>query len=218
MSNPHPEPALVVFDLGKVLVDFDYLIAARQLGQRSDAQPERILELLLRTSLLHRYELGAIDTKEFHDTLSRQIGFVGTFADFAACFGNIFSPIHDMLRLLGQIRTGGLPTAVLSNTNELAIQFIRSHFPFFNTFNHHILSYEHRAMKPDAVLYRILESAVGVSSHQILFLDDRPENVETATHLGWHAFLHEDPDRTYRKFQSFGLLPESFHPVQPREG
>jgi HAD superfamily hydrolase (TIGR01509 family) len=113
-----------------------------------------------------------------------------------------------MIELLDRVRALGLPTAVLSNTNELAIQDIRAKFPFFAGFKHHILSFEQRAMKPDPALYHALEQASGFAPSQILFLDDRPENVEAAQQLGWQAFVHHDPETTRRTFTELGLLPD----------
>jgi HAD superfamily hydrolase (TIGR01509 family) len=206
MPNPTPDIRLVVFDLGKVLVDFDYHIAARSLSQFTRLNPDQIVDLLLRTPLLLEYELGQLTTAEFYDALVQQTGLQSTFATFAARFGDIFSPIEPMLQLLDHLQTSGLPTAVLSNTNDLAIQHIRTHFPFFARFNHQVLSFEHRAMKPDPALYRVLEITSGVPPSHILFLDDRPENVEAAHNLGWRAFVHHDPDTTRRTFIEQGLL------------
>jgi len=49
---------LIVFDLGKVLVDFDYHIAARNLSHHTHSSPEQIIELLLHSPLLLEYERG----------------------------------------------------------------------------------------------------------------------------------------------------------------
>ncbi|MCL4177315.1 MAG: HAD family phosphatase [Verrucomicrobia bacterium] len=218
--SPDPVPAqpamptqpanlrLVVFDLGKVLVDFDYHIAARQLSPHTRFSPDRLIELMLRTPLLLDYERGAITSTEFYDALVLQTGLRCPFPEFASRFGDIFSPIEPMIELLEHLRALGLPTAVLSNTNELAIQDIRAKFHFFAGFKHHILSYEHRAMKPDPALYHALESTSGFIPSQIVFLDDRPENVEVARKLGWHAFVHHDPAATRRTFTELGLLPD----------
>jgi HAD superfamily hydrolase (TIGR01509 family) len=61
-------------------------------------------------------------------------------------------------------------------------------------------------MKPDPALYRVVESAAGVPPARILFIDDRPENVEAARKLGWQAFVHQDPHATRRTFAKLGLI------------
>jgi FMN phosphatase YigB (HAD superfamily) len=206
MPTQSADIGLVVFDLGKVLVNFDYAIAARNLGPFAQLSPDQILDLLLRTPLLLDYERGALTTDEFYAALVQHAGLQTTFTNFATRFGDIFSPIEPMINLLDHLQAAGRATAVLSNTNELAIQHIHTHFPFFDRFNHHVLSFEHRAMKPDPALYRALEKIAGVPPGHILFLDDRPENVESAQNLGWQAFVHDDPENTRAHFARLGLI------------
>lgn len=198
---------LVVFDLGKVLLDFDYGIAADHLSRDSRLSPAQLLDLILRTPLLLEYERGEMTNTDFYDALVKLSGVRLSFEDFAARFGDIFSPIEPMLHLLDRLHATHRPTAVLSNTNDLAIRHIRARFPFFDRFHHHVLSYEHRAMKPDPALYRVVENLSGVSPSQILFLDDRPENVEAARQLGWQAFVHHDPEVSRHTFADYGLVP-----------
>jgi FMN phosphatase YigB (HAD superfamily) len=143
---------------------------------------------------------------DFYHALVKMSGLRTPFEDFAHRFGDIFSPIQPMLDLLDRIQNSNLPTAVLSNTNDIAIQFIRPRYPFFNRFKHHILSFQHRAMKPDPALYRALEKLSGIPPSQILFLDDRPENVATAQQLGWNAFVHHNPQSTLSAFLDHGVL------------
>lgn len=205
MSAQHPTIALVVFDLGKVLVDFDYAIAARHLSPMTRLSPEQLLDLILRTPLLLDYEHGKMTNAQFYQAFVEKSGLRASFEEFAHRFGDIFSPIPPMIELLHRIQDTDLPTAVLSNTNELAVQFIRPRYPFFNRFQYHILSCQHRAMKPDPALYRMVEKLSGVPPAQILFLDDRPENIEAAQQLGWNAFVHLEPETTRETFTTYGL-------------
>ena len=46
----------VVFDLGKVLLDFDYSIAARRIAAASKVPPERIRDFIDHSPLLFRLE------------------------------------------------------------------------------------------------------------------------------------------------------------------
>jgi 2-haloacid dehalogenase len=61
-------------------------------------------------------------------------------------------------------------------------------------------------MKPDPQLYRIVETASGHTSDEILFLDDRAENVEAAARLGWRTVLHQSPETTAQALKDLGLL------------
>jgi epoxide hydrolase-like predicted phosphatase len=189
----------VVFDLGKVLVDFDYGIAARKLAQRSGASAADIQRIIDQSPLLFRYESAQMTTPEFFAEAKEQIRFTGTFDEFAAAFADIFTEIPEMTRLQAHLRDGGLHTSVLSNTNEIAIAHVRKNFPFFAGFADYVFSFEHAALKPDERIYRIAEQRSGVRGGEVLFIDDKPENVSGARQLGWQTICHQSADETIRR-------------------
>jgi FMN phosphatase YigB (HAD superfamily) len=89
-----------------------------------------------------------------------------------------------------------VPTYILSNTNELAIRFIRRTYPFFSGFTDYVFSFEHTSMKPDFRIYEILEATAGKRGSQLLYLDDRPENIAVGHSRGWRTILHSNPDES----------------------
>ena len=60
-------------------------------------------------------------------------------------------------------------------------------------------------MKPAAKIYEIVEQHTGRKGKEIVYLDDRPENVETGLARGWQAILHETPDKTIAALRQLGL-------------
>jgi epoxide hydrolase-like predicted phosphatase len=193
----------VVFDLGKVLVDFDYGIAARNLALRSDASLDFIRALIDQSPLLFRYERAELTGAQFFETVRAQIGFKGTFEEFAAAFGDIFTEISAMTQWHGELSRRGLPTFILSNTNDMAVGHIRRSFSFFRNFAGYILSYEHGVLKPEPRIYEIAEKMSGCRGDEILFLDDRPENIEGAARRGWRTICHHSPAESIQAVQEW---------------
>lgn len=200
------KPLAVIFDLGKVLVDFDYRLTARALAPRSAASEEELLLLLNQSPLLYRYETGELTTEQFYVEVKSASGFRGELEEFRVLFGDIFTPIAPMVELHATLRTRGVPLFVFSNTNELAVRHIREHFAFFAQFDGYVLSYEHGAMKPDARLYEMVERVTGRRGAELLYVDDRPENITTAQARGWSAVRHETPEQTITAVRQAGLL------------
>jgi HAD superfamily hydrolase (TIGR01509 family) len=200
---------VLVFDLGKVLVDFDYSIAARKIAPRCTpaADPEKFFSD--HAALLTSYELGLLTTENFFKQIKEVSGFVGVQVEFNDFFADIFTPIQPMIDLHGELRKTKIPAYVFSNTNDLAVEHIRRKFPFFSDFDGYILSYEHGAMKPSAKLYEIVERASGRRGAEIVYIDDRPENVEAGAARGWQTILHEDPAKTRDALSKLGLLNHS---------
>jgi epoxide hydrolase-like predicted phosphatase len=198
----------IVFDLGKVLVDFDYEIAARKIAARSGISLEQIHEIICRSPILFRYETGQLTTQQFFEAVCAETGFDGGIEEFSESFANIFVPIEEMVRFQSKIRSLGHPTFIFSNTNDLAVTHIRRNFPFFSNFDDYILSYQHGVMKPDERLYMVVERQSGRSGGEIVYLDDRAENIAAAVARGWHAILHQSPRQTLAAIRELGLNHE----------
>lgn len=201
-----PSPEVVVFDLGKVLVDFDYSIAARRIASRGSMAFESITSFISQSPLLLRYETGLLTSEQFFAAVCAATGFSGDLGEFCEAFADIFVPIEPMVQVQEALRRQRIPTYIFSNTNELAVRHIRHNFPFFSHFDGYILSYEHGAMKPDAKLYEVVERETGRKAGEILYLDDRQENVAAGAERGWHVVLQESPEKSRLAIQKLGLL------------
>jgi len=198
--------SVLVFDLGKVLVDFDYTIAARRIVPLCSSPGDPAKFFSTHATLLTSYELGLLTTEKFFNQIKAASGFSGTQQEFNASFADIFTPIQPMIDLHGELRKTDMAAYVFSNTNDLAVEHIRNRFPFFSDFDGYVLSYEHGSMKPSAKLYEIVERASGRKGGEILYIDDRPENVAAGAARGWKTILHEDPSKTRAALQQLGVL------------
>jgi FMN phosphatase YigB (HAD superfamily) len=198
-------PQAVVFDLGKVLVDFDYRKAASAVAKRGKMTAEKIIEFFAREPYLAQYETGLLSSEQFHAHVCRITGYADALDSFGVAFGDIFSPIPEMIDLHTALRQRGVPTYIFSNTNPLAVEHLRRTYPFFDLFNGYILSYEHTAMKPDPKLYSVVERVTGQSGSGLVYLDDRRENVETANARGWQGIVHTSPKASWEAVRSTGL-------------
>lgn len=186
----------IVFDLGKVLVDFDYTIAARKVAARSDQAPRQLADFLSTSPAIVQYERGEITRREFFERVRDAVGFRGTLEEFGGFFADIFTEIPPMIALHAELRRRRFPTYIFSNTNDLAVEHIAKNFPFFKHFDGYVYSYKIGAMKPDAKIYEAMEALCGRRGAEIIYLDDRAENVAAGKARGWNAFLHETPEKT----------------------
>jgi HAD superfamily hydrolase (TIGR01509 family) len=196
VPSPIPLPKAIIFDLGKVLLDFDYGIAARTLAPRTRIGETAIRGLLDQSPLLHEFESGKISAAELYATFVKESGFTGSLADFRAAFGDIFTEIPSMIAMHAELRAAGLPTHILSNTNDIAVEHIQQRFPFFAGFTSYIFSHEVGAMKPKAPIYEALERSAGFTGTDLLYIDDRSENIDAAIARNWQCILHHDPAAT----------------------
>ena len=200
------KPSVVVFDLGKVLVDFDYSIAGRRIAAQSNLSAAEVQNYLDHSPLLFRYETGSMNRQEFFETVRTHTGFRGSIGEFGGFFADIFTEMPEMTALHAALRRKGVPTYIFSNTNDLAIEHIRRAFPFFANFDGYILSYEVGAMKPAAKIYEALEAMIGKRGAEIVYLDDRQENIDAGAARGWQTILQTEPAKSRAAIERLGLL------------
>lgn len=200
------KPSVVAFDLGKVLLDFDYGIAAKRIAARSRCDWPDVQKLLDHSPLLYTYETGLMTRAQFYERICQETGFDGSPDEFGAYFSDIFWPIEPMVALHAELRAQGVPTYIFSNTNDLAMEHINRNFAFLKHFDAHILSYEVGVMKPAAKIYEVLEKLSGRRGAEILYLDDREENVAAGAARGWQVILQTDPGQSRARMHALGLV------------
>jgi FMN phosphatase YigB (HAD superfamily) len=201
------QPA-VIFDLGKVLVDFDYSIAERKIAARSTKSPRELHSFLGSSPLLVEYESGRLNRAEFYEAVRTAIGFQGSQEEFGGYFADIFSEMPAIIALHARLRREGFKTYIFSNTNDLAIEHIRNNFPFFAHFDGYIFSYEVRSMKPQPAIYAAMEKLCGRGGTDLVYIDDRPENIAGGAARGWRTVLHSSASETVAALVEFGLPVE----------
>ena len=185
-----------IFDLGKVLVDFDYTIAARKIAARSAKSPKDLHAFLSASPLLLEYECGLMSREGFFAAISSHIAYAGDLTEFGGYFADIFAEIPPMIQLQAELRQRGFKTYIFSNTNDLAIEHVERNFPFFKNFDGYIYSYKVGAMKPQPKIYEAMEAMAGKRGADLIYIDDRPENIVAGQERGWRAVLHETPEKT----------------------
>lgn len=196
----------IIFDLGKVLVDFDYGLAAQKIAARSSKAPEDLHAFLGGSTVILDYESGRLTREEFFEAIRKPIGFQGGLAEFGGYFADIFSEMPKMILLHAELRRRGFKTYIFSNTNDLAIEHVRRNFPFFKNFDGYIFSYEIGAMKPEPKIYAAMEAMAGKCGADLIYIDDRAENVEGGNVRGWRSVLHETPEKTRQALAAFGVI------------
>ena len=104
------KPSIVVFDLGKVLVDFDYSIASRRIAAQSNMSPAEVQTFLDHSPLLYRYETGLMTRLDFFQEIKRATGFRGELEEFGTFFADIFTEMPAMTQLHAELRARNVPT------------------------------------------------------------------------------------------------------------
>ena len=110
-----------------------------------------------------------------------------------------------MYALVDELRDQQVPVALLSNIDERLSKLIRD-FGLYEPFDPCLLSCEIGIEKPDSKAYDLLIKTMNLPASEIVFIDDRAENVEAAKKIGIDALLFRSPEQLREELLKRKLL------------
>lgn len=182
-----PHPKTIIFDLGNVIVPFDFTHAYERFEQLTGMTPDQQRARIHATGLVPRLETGLIEPEDFVNQLTEALGapmsysalrdlWVSIFHRETLIPESLFVALKDRYRLL-----------LLSNTNEIHFSMIRETYPHLGHFDHWVLSHEVKAMKPSPAIYAAAITQARARPEECFFTDDIPEYVAGARAAGIDA-------------------------------
>lgn len=198
-------PRAVVFDIGNVLIEWQ----PERFFDRTIGADQRIA-FFTDVPILDMNE--RVDTGEnFFDAVAKMITRYPDWTDELTLWRDrwidMASPAIDhSVRLFRALRRAGHPVFALSNFGIETLAIAQREYPFLEEFDRRYISGELGVSKPDAAIYERVEAECGVPAGQLLFTDDRHENVAAARARGWQTHLFDGPDGWAARLIADGLL------------
>jgi glucose-1-phosphatase len=185
----------VIFDLGRVIVPFDFKRGYARLAPLCGLEPADIPHRISTTDLVQRYESGAIQSRDFVRELASHLNFETTYENFCEIWSSIFLPETLIPESMLEGIARNYPLILLSNTNQIHFDMIRENYSLLRHFNKFVLSYEVGAMKPFPLIYERAIEAAGCAPHECFFTDDIAAYVEGARAAGIDAVQFESAEQ-----------------------
>ncbi len=173
----------IIFDLGKVIVDFDYFEICRKLAASCPFSPEQIFEKIFPSNLVQQFDTGRISPEEFYATIGHELSLSISRDQFRDIWNSIFT-LNPGIEKLIQTLARRYALVCLSNTNQWHFEYCRQQFPVLSLFPAYVLSYRVGACKPQAKMFQTALMTAGAAAHQCLYIDDILEFVQSAAALG----------------------------------
>nr|WP_299127742.1 HAD family phosphatase [uncultured Winogradskyella sp.] len=179
----------LIFDFGDVFINLDKqgaMKTALQLFKIDTFEAD-----MVETNT--KFEVGAITSSEFIDfylskfpNLNRH-QIVHTWNSIIKDF-----PRYRLNFIRTLVNKGDYKLILLSNTNDLHIDFIKSNVSFYDEFKScfdaFYLSQEINLRKPNADIFQFVLDENHLNPNQCLFIDDTKENTDTAASMGFHTW------------------------------
>ena len=177
--------SVIVFDLGNVLIPFDYNILIEKFNGIEPGLGNKFIEYYRSNYSIHRdFERGFISEKEF---ISKMLKVIDNRIDantFCKYYADIFRVNEEVASLL-PILKNNYKLFLLSNTDSIHQKYGWQQYDFLKHFDELILSHKIGAVKPEEKIYHAVEKSSGLPAEEHIFIDDVKEYVNAAKKLDW---------------------------------
>lgn len=181
----------ILFDLGRVLINFDYWRGYRALEGLCPHLAEEIPRRISASGLVERFETGLIEPHDFVDQMCVTLDMKVGYDQFSEIWSSIFTDI-----LIPESMLEGLKRryrlVLVSNTNALHFEMLRETCGhLLRHFDDLVLSYEVGAMKPRPEIFQIAVDRAGCRPEECFYTDDIVAYIEGAKRMGIDAVMFE---------------------------
>jgi putative hydrolase of the HAD superfamily len=183
----------VISDLGRVVLWFDNNIFLRKLADCA-GKPFADVKAIVHgdLELFRRFDGGVVTPYEVFERVTGLVGADMSYEAFFETYNDIFSLNAPAVDVLGSVKAASYKILLLSNTDPERFAFVRRRFPEVLFFDHYVLSYELKLLKPDPAIYLAAVRLAGAEPQECVFIDDMEENIAGAVATGL-AGIHYTP-------------------------
>ncbi|MDR1593619.1 MAG: HAD family phosphatase [Prevotellaceae bacterium] len=185
----------IVFDFGGVIVELNRPAAVKKFKELGIGNIEELLDPYRQKGIFRFLEEGSISREDFYKEIRKITGKNIAEKDIDQGFHDFLMPVDQkkldyILELSKKYKV-----LLLSNTNDITMSWARSEKfspagkPINYYFNELYLSYQLGCMKPDLVIFRMINKLAGIDPVETLFIDDSEANIAAGKTMGFKTFL-----------------------------
>lgn len=183
----------IVFDLGGVMVDFDPKSYVVDLLCNA-AMEEKVYELTFGSEEWKLMDAGLISRFEGNKRMLERAQQEGCSFEVQGVLDDwihILHVRHRMQELVRRMKNHGYCVYYLSNIPQDVLDLLRQR-GVLDRFDGGVASCEVHINKPDPRIYQALLDKYHLKAEECVFIDDRPENVQTAFSMGFAGVQMKD--------------------------
>jgi putative hydrolase of the HAD superfamily len=110
-----------------------------------------------------------------------------------------------MVEWAQRLQSAGMRTGILSNIGDAMTDGLLRKFDWLSAFDHRVWSYQLLLAKPEAAIYAAAAEGLKTPPCQILFIDDKGENIDAALAFGMQAIQYSDHSAFVHELESRNL-------------
>lgn len=193
----------IVFDIGNVILQYDWMIPCRRLEKITGIAADDIFQRIKLDRIMLDFNEGRANGEQFTARVSRILGHEFTPDQLRTTIEDMFWETEGMAELIERLKPE-YRLFLLSNTNPWHWEFERKKFPILGEFEHTILSFEVGCSKPSRRIYELALDEAGCI-RPVVFFDDIEEYVDAASNAGLEAFQFHSAQQAEEDLRSAGI-------------
>lgn len=196
----------VVFDVGKVLIEWDLRLIYRELIPDAAARDWFVANVV--TPEWHfQHDAGRPLAEMLPERIARFPEHEALIRRYATHFNDsIPGAVPGSQELVHELAARGVPIFGITNFGAEFWPGFRAEWPVFDHFRDVVVSGVEKLAKPDPAIYALAERRFGLPGSAMLFVDDNAANIAAARDCGWHAHHFTDSARLRADLAGRGLL------------
>jgi FMN phosphatase YigB (HAD superfamily) len=195
----------IIFDLGKVIIPFDFQRGYERMAPLCRYTAAEIPERLRGCDLVTLFEAGQVEPEVFVKELCSLLDLKVDYPQFCEIWGSIFLPDT----LLPESLLAGLGERyrllLLSNTNAIHYEMVKENYRLLRHFHHHVLSFQVGVLKPSPKIFQEAIRRSGCRPEECFFTDDISAYVEAARAEGIDAVQFHDREQIEGELRRRGV-------------
>jgi len=197
---------VIVFDLGNVLIYFDYNRIKATLNNIDFELGDRFIQKYYDNYQIHqKFEKWELTNGEFVEIMLDWCENKIDSETFMKIYADLFTENTQITALLPKLKKK-YQLVLLSNTNFIHQKYGWEKFEFLKHFNKFILSHEVGAIKPEEKIYKAVEKYTNQLPENHLFIDDIKDYVNGAKNLGWNGIQFVTNEKLLLDLKSYNIL------------
>ena len=194
----------IVFDLGKVLIDFRPENFLEKL-KYSSKEVETLTKMIFYGEEWERYNFGDLSLDQVKDEVIKH--YPNYVNDIKRIFEHmdyqyILFEMEDTAMYLKELKNEGYHIYILSDLSKDCYEYNKQ-FDFFQFIDGGVYSFEINSTKPNKKNYRALIDKFNLIPEETIFIDDRINNINAANELGITGILFTNLEEVKQKVDSY---------------
>jgi 2-haloacid dehalogenase len=196
----------VVFDVGRVLFEWDLRILIRKLIA-DEAEVEHVYANVVSVDWHFQHDAGVPLAEMVPARIAEFPQYETVISAYSTRFNEtIPGPVPGSLDIVEQLHERGVPLYAITNFGDEFWRAFSPTQPVFTRFRDIVVSGAEKIAKPDPAIYRLAEQRFGFPGSAMLFVDDNRDNIEAARACGWQAHHFADAETLALDLRRRGLI------------